>query len=248
MAEVFEVVPGILCVRRRDYLTCSYVVRKADGIVLIDAGMNADGSDVLEGVAQLGASPQDVTTVLVTHWHQDHVAGLEAVKAITGATVYAHAREVPYLKGEAARRGLVGAVAKRIPEWSVLVLAKGLLGEALDRPVTPDALVDDGDVVAGMQVVSSPGHTPGHNCYFDPDHRALFAGDALAVIDGRVRFMSRPVTPDRPAARASMSKLLRLPIDIVCPGHREPLLDARPACERLLRDVDDASVKWPLFG
>jgi hypothetical protein len=51
--------------------------------------------------------------------------------------------------------------------------------------------------------------------------------------DGRIRFMARPVTLDTDAARVSMEKCLALRPRTVCPGHREPLLNADHACEAM---------------
>ena len=59
-------------------------------------------------------------------------------------------------------------------------------------------------------VVETPGHTPGHVSYFYQPEQALFAGDPLAVIDGRIRLMARPVTMDCETARASLANCLRL--------------------------------------
>jgi glyoxylase-like metal-dependent hydrolase (beta-lactamase superfamily II) len=95
-------------------------------------------------------------------------------------------------------------LSDRIPELGFLVLFKGLLGESAPRAVDAQHLVQGGDVVVNdFVVVGTPGHTPGHVSYFYPQERALFAGDALAVIDGRIRFMARPVTLDTAAARRS---------------------------------------------
>ncbi|MDT5349873.1 MAG: hypothetical protein QOH91_3160 [Mycobacterium sp.] len=70
------------------------------------------------------------------------------------------------------------------------------------QAVTADQLVGDGEVVAGdCRVVFTPGHTAGHVAYFHEPTGLLFAGDALAVVDGKLRFMARLVTPDLPEAR-----------------------------------------------
>jgi hypothetical protein len=60
--------------------------------------------------------------------------------------------------------------------------------------------------------------------------------------------MARPVTEDLAAARDSMVRCLSLPIDFVCPGHREPLVrNVREECERM-RDYVAGGGKWPIFG
>jgi len=148
----------------------------------------------------------------------------------------------------AGAKGVRGWISDQIPEWGLLVLAKGLIGEATPRPVAAQHFVGDGDfVLDAFDVIETPGHTAGHVAYFYRPERALFAGDALAVIDGRVRFMARPVTLDVDAARHSMNKILSLGPRIVCPGHREPLVDAESACATMLSHLQSGG-KWPLLG
>lgn len=130
-----------------------------------------------------------------------------------------------------------------------MVLAKGLLGESTPVPVTADHYVDDGDLLLDeFEVIVTPGHTDGHVSYFYRPERALFAGDAMAVIDGRIRFMARPVTLDLVLARASLARCLALQPAMVCPGHREPLTsNAGPAVEAMQKYLDGGG-SWPLLG
>jgi glyoxylase-like metal-dependent hydrolase (beta-lactamase superfamily II) len=128
------------------------------------------------------------------------------------------------------------------------VLIEGLIGEATPRPIAAQHFVHDGDTVLDdFVVIETPGHTRGHVSYFYRPEKALFAGDALAVIDPRIRFMARPVTLDTEAARRSMEKCLGFRPHFVCPGHRAPLVAAATACESMLQRLA-AGTRWPLFG
>lgn len=246
--EVRRVSDSITCLRRASYLTCSYIVRTARGLVLVDAGMDSDGEDIHTGLRAMKASATDVRAILLTHWHNDHSAGARALHELSGAPVYYHRGDERQFTGEAGATGARRWLSDRIPELGVLVLFKGLLGESAPRAVAAQHFVDDGDVVLDdFEVVGTPGHTPGHVSYFYHPERALFAGDALAVIDGRIRFMARPVTPDTTAARTSMVTCLARRPAIVCPGHREPLVNAGTACG-LMRDYLDRGGAWPLLG
>ncbi len=246
--EVRQVSESIICLRRASYLTCSYIVRTPGGLVLIDAGMDSDGADVHAGLRHLNADVKDVRAILLTHWHNDHSAGAQAIHAACGAPVYYHRADEPQFTRKAGAKGFRGWVSDRIPEVGLFVLFKGLLGEAAPRAVAAQHFVQDGDVVLdAFEVVATPGHTSGHVSYFYRPARALFAGDALAVVDGRIRFMARPVTLDLVAARASIEKCLSRDPQLVCPGHREPLTDAGPACAAMLAYLQSGG-KWPLLG
>ena len=248
-AEVRRVSDSIVCVRRASYLTCAYLVATGGGIILVDAGMKSDGADVRAGLDFLGARPHDIRAILLTHWHNDHSAGALAAHTSSGAPVHYHREDQPYFKAETGARGLRGWVSELIPEWGILVLAKGLLGEATPRPVDAQHLVSDGEMLFdAFRVIETPGHTGGHVSYFYVPEETLFAGDALAVVDGRIRFMARPVTLDQPAARRSMEKCLTLRPRAVCPGHREPLTHGVQAeCDRMLEYLARGGT-WPLLG
>lgn len=247
--EVRRVTDSIVCLRRASYLTCSYIVRTSSGLVLIDAGMDSDGADVHIGLREMKATPDEIRAVLLTHWHNDHAAGAHALHSLTGTPVYYHRGDEPFYTGRAGATGVRRWLSDQIPEWGVFVLAKGLLGEATPRAVIAQHFVEDRELILDdFEVITTPGHTPGHVCYLYKPAKALFAGDALAVIRGRIRFMARPVTPDIDKARASLEKCLELQPQIVCPGHREPLtINVASACE-VMRSYLRNRGPWPLLG
>jgi glyoxylase-like metal-dependent hydrolase (beta-lactamase superfamily II) len=218
-------------------------------VVLVDAGMDSDGADVQAGLDALGAVPGQVCAILLTHWHNDHTAGAQWIRERSGAPVFFHPGDERYFTGVGGATGLRKWLSDQIPELGVMVLAKGLLGESTPRPVRADTYVNDGDVVMELfDVIATPGHTNGHVSYFYRPERALFAGDALAVIDGRIRFMARPVTLDLNSARHSLSRCLDTQPALVCPGHREPLIDNVPRAVEEMRKYLASGGRWPLLG
>ncbi len=249
MTEVRPVTDAIVCMRRASYLTCSYLVRTARGLVLVDAGMDSGGADVHAGLTALGARPDEIRAILLTHWHNDHPAGAAAIHRLNRAPVYYHRGDLAQFSGQGGARGVRRWISDRIPEMGVLVLAKGLLGESVPEPVMAQHFVEDGEIVLDdFEVIATPGHTPGHVAYFYRPEGALFAGDALAVIDGRIRFMARPVTMDLDAARHSMLECLSRDPRVVCPGHREPLtVGVEAACGDMRRHLERGGA-WPLLG
>ncbi len=197
----------------------------------------------------MSARPADVRSILLTHWHNDHAAGARAVQERSGASVYYHEGDARELTGVSARRGARGWFARQVPELGPLVLLKGLLGEATPRPVEATRFVEDGEAVADeFEVVETPGHTPGHVSFYHRPTRILFAGDAPAVIDERIRYMARPVTPDLVRSRLSMIRCLDRPIAHLCPGHRRPLsLEVDDRRREMLERLRSGEA-WPLFG
>lgn len=248
--EVFPVTNNVWCVRRRSYFTCSYLILCATGIVAVDASMDSHGKDMEEGVvAAFGSTPADIRAVLLTHWHNDHAAGAAALRQRYSTRVSYHAGDRSAFTRQTAARGIRGWLSDVIPEVGLLVLFKGLLGEAAPNAVEADCLVYDGQrVEQDFAVIETPGHTPGHVSYYYHPEKVLFAGDALAVVNGQVRFMARPVTPDLRKARESMIRCLDRPIQHLCPGHRMPLSQGtEERCAEMVRRLR-AGIPWPLLG
>ena len=247
--QVFAVTDNVWCVRRPSYLTCSYLVQTPRGIVLVDAGMDSTGRDVLQGLAAMNADVSSLRSILLTHWHNDHAAGARALQESTGISAYCHVDDAPQLKRETARMGWRGTLSEKIPEWGVFVLFKGLLGEATPRAILDPQFLSNGEIVDEFfEVIATPGHTPGHLSYYYQPENVLFAGDALAVVNDHVRFMARAVTPDLNAARNSMRKCLSLKLDVLCPGHRLPLQNnVHQKCDQMLKHIDQGG-RWPILG
>ena len=113
------------------------MIRTPRALVLVDAGMDSDGADVQAGIGALGATPDQVTAILLTHWHNDHTAGAQWIHERSNAPVYYHRGDEPYFTGTGGATGFRKWLSDQIPEMGVMVLAKGLLGESAPRPVLP---------------------------------------------------------------------------------------------------------------
>ena len=247
--QIIQLSESIYCLRRPSYVTCSYMVITPNGVVLVDAGMDSTGRDVHSGLRHIGRSATSIRAILLTHWHNDHAAGASEIHKESRAPVYYHAADEPFLTRRTAKLGLRGSLSELFPEYGIFVLFKGLLGEAPPRAIFATNFVRDGQqILDHFLVLETPGHTAGHVSYYYGPEKALFAGDALAVVGNRIRFMARPVTLNLQQARSSMVKCLQLDVDMVCPGHRMPLTrDIKPRLDEMKRYLAEEK-PWPLFG
>jgi len=190
-----------------------------DKLALLDTGMAGQAGKVLRYVARLGRQPQDLTQIFLTHYHLDHAGSLAALKAATGATVYASPADAAVISGQ-ARQPLM----RDWRRW-VVWLEDRLFPV---RPCPVDKLLNDGDAVAipglgELRAVASPGHTPGHLCYYLPERRLLFTGDAL--INTRKLAGANPqFSLDMAQARAAVHKLAALDVDVLCFSHGQPIV------------------------
>jgi len=94
--------------------------------------------------------------------------------------------------------------------------------ERIDAVRAVEAL-DDGDEIFGLQVIATPGHTPGHIAVLDPVAGFLVAGDALNESDGMVLGPNPSFTPDMDTANASVQRLAERSFETVVFGHGNPI-------------------------
>lgn len=191
-----------------------------ESLALVDSGMPGSEDKILDHVRGLGRAPADLSRMIITHHHLDHVGSVAALRQRTSAQVLAHPEDAPFISGEQspppAQRGLVRALFR--------LLAPLLPGA---EPAAVDVTLQDGDqldLLGGAIVVHVPGHTPGAIALHFPAERLLICGD---VIDHRRNRLGPPpaaFTLDMEQAHASLRSLAGLEFDVLCPGHGAPLV------------------------
>jgi glyoxylase-like metal-dependent hydrolase (beta-lactamase superfamily II) len=204
-----------------------YLIDDPDGHTLIDASIAPSGPKILKEVARSGRDPARIRRILVTHAHPDHVGGLPAVRAATGAQVITSAQEQPVVEGRAP--------IAQPPRESLGPLARLMLPPPTTLPATPvDRVVADGELIAeamgGLVAVHTPGHAPGHLAFWQPQRRVLFCGDVIFRLP-RIGLPFAAFTVDMDENRRSVARLAALGPELVCFGHGVPL--RRDAAARL---------------
>jgi glyoxylase-like metal-dependent hydrolase (beta-lactamase superfamily II) len=180
--------------------TVTYVVGK-DRVAIIDPGPDDPRhiAAVLEAV-----KGETVEAILITHTHRDHSPATAAIKAATGAPVYA---EGPH---RAARPLNLGET--------------NVLDASGDKDFVPDIAVKDGDVVSGtgwtIESVFTPGHTANHMAFALREEETLFSGDHVMAWSTSI------VAPPDGAMgdyMASLDKLRGREETLFWPGHGGPV-------------------------
>jgi glyoxylase-like metal-dependent hydrolase (beta-lactamase superfamily II) len=192
------------------------------GVVVIDAlGSPALAQRLLSEIRKL--TPQPVTHVVLTHYHADHIYGLQVFKA-AGAKVIAHRGARDYLASDTARLRLEASRSELAP-WI----------DAGTQLVEPDEWLDGPrDLVVGgvtlRMLPAGPAHTPEDLLVWLPAEKVLFAGDL--AFRGRIPFVGQA---DSRRWIGALDQILGLGAGVVVPGHG-PLTRDAPTDLQLTRD------------
>jgi glyoxylase-like metal-dependent hydrolase (beta-lactamase superfamily II) len=188
----------------------AYLVEEEDGITVIDTMIPGSTKTIL-AAAEIG---KPVTTILLTHAHGDHVGSVDALHAaLPDAAVVISERDSRYLD-------------------KVMTLDPGepqgkLRGSYPGIETKPTRTVTPGEQVGSLEVVASPGHSPGHVSFLDTRDRTLYTGDAYSTLGGvataakgRLSFpLVMIATWDKPTAVESARALRALAPARLAPGH-----------------------------
>jgi glyoxylase-like metal-dependent hydrolase (beta-lactamase superfamily II) len=215
-------------------------------LTLVDTGPNSATSfdELTSGLAALGHALEDIRLVVVTHQHIDHLGLVSIVAQRSGADVAALDVAVPYVEhysqeaqkdDEFARSVMLrhGIPADVVSALSAVSQAFRAWGSS--AKVTR-VLTDGGELSLRdrtLQVHHRPGHSPTDTVFHDRERRILIAADHLLGHISSNPLITRPVdgSGERPQALVTYLRSLEatreMDVDLVLPGHGEPITDHR---------------------
>lgn len=233
MTSLEQVAPGVH--RYADGIVNWYLVDDGGELLLVDSGWPTSWSRIVAAVRQLGRSPTDLRSLVLTHGHADHLGAAERVRREWGTPVRARVEEVDRVRGEQPGGSSFALVPRLLPQLfrpSALgfVLHATRHGFMTPRWVHEVESFADGQVLdlpGRPRVVATPGHTAGHTSFLLEGLGVLVSGDALVTLDVLTRdrgprLMPPAVTDDTTAAVASLAVLEPLEADLLLPGHGDP--------------------------
>jgi len=209
-----------------------YLVQEEDGLTLVDSTISSPAEDVAALAKRLG---KQLRRVALTHAHADHVGGVAGLRTMfPGVEVSISERDARLLAGD-----------KTLLPTEPQTPVKGYF---LNVDWKPDRLLKPGDRVGSLEVVASPGHTPGHVAFFDVRDKALIAGDALQTrggiaVSGDMRLLFPFVamaTWNKPAALTSAQALRALNPSLLAVGHGEALTNPGTAIDQAIESAGKA--------
>jgi glyoxylase-like metal-dependent hydrolase (beta-lactamase superfamily II) len=233
-----EVLPGIYQLQ----LTMSgfppgcinvYLIRGDNGLMLIDTGW--DTPELFESLTQqlgeIGAAVEDIKQVVITHCHTDHLGLIGRLRKSRYVRVYMHENERALFHSRFSQGDTFlsltdrllqehGVPAFELPEPYPQIPKVGILD-------LPEILLLGGEAISWdnchLDVLCTPGHTPGHISLYEPEKKVLFSGDVLLPTINTNVAMHLQFSEDPLREYLDSLKILqKIDINLVLPGHENP--------------------------
>lgn len=198
----------------------AFLVREDDGFTLVDTTTGRGAGALIEAARRAGAP---IRRIAVTHGHGDHVGLLDDLRDQLGS-------EVEVLIPDLDERILAGETEGKFPgSWPTV-------------RTRADRRLVAGDRVGSLEVVATPGHTPGHVAYLDTRDRAVIAGDTFTaygrlVTSDRLRLpfpLAAAASWDGDQVRASARVVRALEPSVMVVGHGPVVRDPLPRIDKAL--------------
>jgi len=186
-------------------------------LVLIDTGFPKQGKIIAKAIEAEGLSAEKLTHIIITHQDMDHIGStLELQKKAPNVQIIAHKEEAPYLDG----RKVPVKLASMLEKYNNLPLlhkfgckrAQKMYRqmqvkfhkELQDKEVLP--------ICGGIEVVHTPGHTPGHITLYLHESRIMVCGDGANITDGQLSGPNPTHTQDMELGMKSLEKIKGYPM------------------------------------
>jgi glyoxylase-like metal-dependent hydrolase (beta-lactamase superfamily II) len=200
----------------------AFLVREDDGFTLVDTTVGGGADQLMAAARNAGG---EIRRIALTHGHGDHVGSLDDLKQKLGDSVQV----------------LMPQLDARIHAGEKVVDGK-MPGSWPKLKTTPDVRLTGGERVGSLEVIPTPGHTPGHVSFLDTRDRTIIVGDTYTSIGGvavsnhfYLRFpLAAMATWDKGKDLESAKKLRELDPATIVVGHGQPVRNPGPAMDKAI--------------
>lgn len=179
------------------FIVSIWVVEKDNNYFLIDSGLAKLLPRMAEFVVRSFYDKERISGVFLTHGHSDHIGGIQRLKILLpDLPIVINSKEIPFVSGEKPYPGREKLEPIIFEKQNFIVLETLEANELLEK--------------AGLTAIYSPGHSPGHTCYYHADDNLLIGGDLLTT--NRAGKLSAPMkeyTADMPEALETAHSVLK---------------------------------------
>ena len=228
-------------VNMRDNIYVEVYLLRGEQIILIDTGI-APGldTDLVPTLRAIGLDLSDIDLVINTHGHPDHIGGNARIKAASGAEVWIHSEDAPFLNDrervfELYSKPVLEAMGKDTEtEKQMSTIMSGPV-------VSPDRKIEDGTIIDGgkglkLQTIHLPGHSLGSVGFFWEKEGVLFLGDSIPGLHTGGGML--PFIMDLENYRKSLRRVQELHPSMLFCGHPYRGITLAPASVRRGKEVN----------
>jgi len=209
---------------QRGYLNANHFVYRGDPPVLIDTGYIADLDTTRRIIAELGVDINDVSSIITTHCHCDHIGGHNRIQTLSGCDIHLH--------------GIGRSFIETQDDWATWWKYYNQQAEFFK----PTHSLKDGEIIRigphCFEVIHTPGHAADGIVLYHREEKMLLSSDTLWENDIAVHTVRVEGSAAVYNTKKSLEKLALLETILVCPGHGAAFTDFQGALERSMRRID----------
>jgi len=202
----------------QEIFTACYLIL-GNRISLIDSGLPETWQKVIiPYLRRIRREPGDVSLILHTHNHGDHVGSDLAIKEATGAEIAVHEAGADALENPKAFRA---RYLKEYGKYMTKDEQEKVEGRPLGPSIKVDRLLRDGDILnlgtLKLEVIHTPGHSPDAVCLYDREGRIVFTGDS--IVGGSTKIDDFIIVQDVDAYMGSIARLTKMDLRLMLTDH-----------------------------
>ena len=233
-----------------------YLVQGDKSYTLIDTGWDSATAfnSLNRQLAEIGVGFRDISQIIITHAHFDHFALVGRIKELNNAKIFIHRQEQQVLRSRYAvskeylDEVVIGFRTNGVPEEMLAAVHGPISGFGKSVPAQPDVLLSGDETITSgafnLKVIWTPGHSPGHICLYEPEHKILFSGDhVLRVITPNVSLP--PNSTGNPLGEyiKSLLSVKNLAVELVLPGHEDVFRNLSKRVDEIIHHHENRSAE-----
>ncbi|ACP37387.1 MBL fold metallo-hydrolase [Saccharolobus islandicus] len=185
------------------------------GLMIVDTGLPGYLDQIESYLKTWGYSLEDISDIVITHWHHDHAGNAMTIKRISDAKIYAHVDELENLENP-PKYNIIYSDELGV-SFSIFKKTMERINNLHYESVKVDVALKGGEELGGFKVIHVPGHTKGHIALFDGKY--LIVGDAIRNVRNTLSPPLRIFSWNYDFAVNSFNYLVSLPYTVLIPYH-----------------------------